>query len=79
MARGALTLLLIFVTSLSIATETVSPLSGQQANLDAKIQLHATEYPLAWQRRLLAIQLAFATTLPLYDDMTTGSITPQGE
>ena len=32
-------------------------------------------YPLKWQRRLLAVQLAFAATLNKVDPVETGSIT----
>ena len=34
-------------------------------------------YPLKWQRRLLAAQLAFAATLKKTDPIETGAITPQ--
>lgn len=39
----------------------------------------ATEapYPLKWQRRLLAAQLAFAASLQKTDPIETGAITPQ--
>ena len=36
-------------------------------------------YPLEWQRRLLAIQLAFAATLSEMDPLETGSINPQAQ
>lgn len=38
-----------------------------------------SEYPLKWQRRLLAVQLAFAATLRATDEIETGSITPQAQ
>lgn len=34
-------------------------------------------YPLKWQNRLLAAQLAFAATLQQTDPIETGAITPQ--
>ena len=36
-------------------------------------------YPLKWQRRLLAAQLAFAATLSEIDPVETGSINPQAQ
>ena len=36
-------------------------------------------YSLAWQRRLLAVQKAFAATLKQTDPVQTGSITPQDQ
>lgn len=36
-------------------------------------------YPLEWQRRLLAVQAAFAATLQPIDAVETGSITPRAQ
>lgn len=50
-----------------------------QAELSMTIDAVEASYPLKWQRRLLAAQLAFAATLNELDPVETGSINPPAQ
>lgn len=73
---GTILAAFLMLTCATSAEET-SVANDMQAALPSDIV--PSEYPLKWQRRLLAVQLAFAATLRATDDIETGSITPQAQ
>lgn len=73
---GTLLAAFLMLTCATSAEET-SGANDIQAALPSDIA--PAEYPLKWQRRLLAVQLAFAATLKTTDEIETGSITPQAQ
>lgn len=71
---GTTVFALLALSGTALADETVVAI-GQDPAAQAASAAHVA-YPLEWQRRLLAVQLAFAATLSETDPMETGSINP---
>jgi hypothetical protein len=57
------------------SAEKVADTSSDVAVL-VSVQQQSAQYPEDWQRRLLAVQLAYAATLQPIDPVETGSINP---
>ena len=70
----AASVLLSFGAAADEPSAAVSPSVTSEAEASQPIR-----YPLEWQRRLLAAQLAFAATLQQVDQVETGAITPQAQ
>lgn len=66
---------LIFLSCTTMAEEPIAV--TQQTEAAQTNDAMEAPYPLKWQRRLLAAQLAFAATLQKTDPIETGAINPQ--
>lgn len=74
--RMAVAAFLILVTGATADEADVA--NAHTANGGPEVEaVYPAQYPLRWQRRLLAAQLAFAATLQKTDPVETGSVTHQ--